>query len=97
MNKPRLIDANKLYKLIEENSYTLVDRINSKDKGMFLTGIKQAIDMQPTAYDVDAVVERLEEIFFCSEDCSKKFYQGFGCKACLFGTAIEIVKGGNNV
>lgn len=61
MNKPRLIDANGLYKLIEENSYTLVDRINSKDKGMFLTGIKEAIEAMPTAYDIDKVVEQLEE------------------------------------
>ena len=62
MNKPRLIDANELYKLIEENSYTLVDRINSKDKGMFLVGIKEAIDKSPTAYDIDKVVEQLEDL-----------------------------------
>ena len=60
MDESRLIGANELYKLIEENSYTLVDRINSKDKGMFLIGIKEAIDKCPTVYNIDKVIEQLE-------------------------------------
>ena len=86
MNKPRLIDANKLYKLIEENSYTLVDRINSKDKGMFLIGIKQAIDMQPTAYDIDEVIKKLESNSWKSPKEPHKLM--------WLDRAIEIVKGG---
>ena len=43
----RYIDADKLAKTVEEHSYFLSDRINSIDKGMFLSGILQVIDEQP--------------------------------------------------
>lgn len=44
----RLIDADELLKVITENSYMLCDVSNSKDKGMFLCGIEQAINEMPT-------------------------------------------------
>lgn len=88
MNKPRLIDANELYKLIEENSYTLVDRINSKDKGMFLVGIKEAIDKSPTAYDIDKVVEQLEAL----PNINQNYHSS--TEMIDRDDAIEIVKGG---
>lgn len=44
----KLIDGEKLLAVIEEHCYTLCDRFNSTDKGMFLCGIKQAINEQPT-------------------------------------------------
>ena len=44
----KLIDDEKLLAVIEEHCYTLCDRFNSTDKGMFLCGIKQAINEQPT-------------------------------------------------
>ena len=45
----RLIDADFLLKLIKENDYMLVvDNLNSRDYGMFTTGIEQAIDLTPT-------------------------------------------------
>lgn len=43
----KLIDDEKLLAVIEEHCYTLCDRFNSTDKGMFLCGIKQAINEQP--------------------------------------------------
>ena len=44
----RYIDADKLIKTIRDNDYLVVDYFNSKDRGMFTTGIMQAIDEQPT-------------------------------------------------
>lgn len=44
----RLIDADKLLLVIERNSYRLKNFYNSCDEGMFLSGIKQAIDEAPT-------------------------------------------------
>ena len=79
----RLIDADKLIEDIEEIART----------DMMKVLVESWINEQPTAYNVDKVVEQLEEMFYCSDDCQKKFYQGLGCKACLFGKAIEIVKG----
>lgn len=44
----RLIDADELLETIEKNSYILCDAYNSKDKGMFITGIAQAVTEQST-------------------------------------------------
>ena len=44
----RLIDADVLIKTIRENDYLVVDYFNSKDRGMFTSGILQAIDEQPS-------------------------------------------------
>ena len=44
----RLIDADALYVSIAKDTYLLTDRINSRDYGMFLVGIKQKIDNAPT-------------------------------------------------
>ena len=45
----KYIDADLLIKTIRDNDYLVVDYFNSKDRGMFTTGIMQAIDEQPTA------------------------------------------------
>lgn len=45
----RLIDADGLIKTIRENDYLVVDYFNSTDRGMFTSGILQAIDEQPSA------------------------------------------------
>lgn len=51
--------------------------------------LEQAIDEQPTAYDVDKVVERLEEKVLNTSDTQ------IGISARMaFGKAIEIVKSG---
>lgn len=44
----RLIDADALYASIAKDTYLLTDRINSRDYGMFLVGIKKKIDNAPT-------------------------------------------------
>ena len=49
----RLIDADRLMEVIEKNSYLLKGYYNSLENGMFLTGIKQAIDEAPTVIDVE--------------------------------------------
>ena len=54
----RLIDADKLQKHFEKvkaESTTLVDIAH-------IIGFQSVIDAQPTAYDVDKVVEQLEEL-----------------------------------
>lgn len=65
---------------------------------LMLYEILQAIEDQPTAYDVEKVVTNIEKFADC-EDCrkrgiDKKFYYGQGCKACAFGKIIDIVKRG---
>lgn len=51
----RYIDAAALYASIAKDTYMLRDRINSRDYGMYLIGIKQKIEEAPTA-DVAEVV-----------------------------------------
>lgn len=55
----RYIDADKLYADIAKDTYLLTDRINSRDYGMYLIGIKEKIDEAPTA--------NVEEVVYCSE------------------------------
>ena len=73
----RLIDADKLKEAIEEEKDD-----NDYMCRLCLESIKEIIDEQPTAFDVDEVVERLEEYLFE--------------KYCIEGDAKidEIVKGG---
>lgn len=49
----RLIDADRLMEVIEKNSYLLKGYYNSLENGMFLTGIKQAIDESPTIIEAE--------------------------------------------
>lgn len=55
LTKPhgRLIDADALLRVIEENSYRLRGVTNSTENGMFLTGICQAIDESPTIIEAE--------------------------------------------
>ena len=48
----RLIDADALYASIAKDTYLLSDKINSRDYGMFLIGIKEKTD------DASTVIER---------------------------------------
>ena len=82
----RLIDANKL-----------INSLGSSDVDLYISGL---IDEQPTAFDVDKVIEQMEqreanfdcksckhndsENTICSEDCSDA----------LIDDLIEIVKSG---
>ena len=49
----RLIDADKLMKVIKENDYMLRSCLNTVDRGMFTIGIKQAIDKSPTIIEAE--------------------------------------------
>ena len=73
----RLIDADKLKEDIEEEKDD-----NDYMCRLCLESIKEIIDEQPTAFDVDKVVEKLENYLFE--------------KYCIEGDATidEIVKGG---
>lgn len=60
-----------------------------------------AIEAMPTAYDIDKVVDEIETFGGCVEcrakGTDKRFYYGMGCKACVFGRIVDIVKrGGTN-
>lgn len=57
----RLIDADELTKRFKELKG--VDSLAN----MFLTDVVKEIKKQPVAYDVDKVVERLEELVSCEE------------------------------
>ena len=83
----RLIDADKLiYALCRD----------------YTTGKKtlgQVIDEQPTAFDMDKIVEQLEEVEKImtspvTEDCFGEECRASDCTICLISKAIEIVKGG---
>ena len=89
----RLIDADKL---LEE---TRKDRDYAEKNGFLdmyyeRQALIDRIESQPTAYDLDEVVEKLEEIRVkktCNkEKCDKKEL----CRICVVDDAIEIVKGG---
>ena len=51
----RYIDADALYASIAKDTYMLRDRINSRDYGMYLIGIREKIDEAPTADVVEVV------------------------------------------
>ena len=91
----RLIDANKhieqiwqKHKEVEESYDLCVDEL----KEVFC-GIVALVDEQPTAFDVDKVVEQLED--YANEEMH--YYKGTPYEKCIevcIGKAIEIVKGG---
>lgn len=101
MDEPRLIDANELIKCIEYWYESCSPRTDLRDMVICdtLDSVLQHIDDIPTAYDIDKVVEQLEELRTYEKDgqcpkhdkCSKEPYE---CTSCYTTTAIEIVKGG---
>ncbi len=78
----RLIDADDLNEIIKKQS------TSSLSKGL----IEQFINSQPTAYDVDKVVEQLDE--------ASEYYEcenapnGTDCQMVLLEQAMDIVKAG---
>lgn len=82
----RLIDADKL-KYVIHCAYS--DDLEILEK----------IDKQPTAFDVDNVMEQFEEVekimtLPVTEDCFGEECRASDCTVCLISKAIEIVKGG---
>ena len=100
--EPRLIDANKLNREDLCNLCRSADCANCFSDEAF----EKWITTQPTAYDIDKVVEQLEEMqnfeertgkCYCpdanEEDCRYAF-SDLSCAYCSIEKAIEIVKGG---
>ena len=56
--------------------------------------IKRIIKNQPTAFNVDGVVEAIREYAECDDECAKTFYEGMGCKACMWNTMMDLVRKG---
>ena len=90
----RLIDADKLLETLQD----LEPHCDNKDyeRGMLSTMnyyMPRIINDEPTAYDVDKVVDKLEEIRVkktCNkEKCDTKEL----CRICVVDDVIEIVKG----
>lgn len=65
---------------------------------LMLYEILGTIEDQPIAYDIDKVVDEIETFGGCIEcrekGTDKRFYYGMGCKACVFGKIVDIVKRG---
>lgn len=92
----RLIDADELKKLFPDNG---------EGSWTYNVAAKGYIDAQPTAYDIDGVVEQLKELQnleeradggYCPDngaECRHR-YSDLGCAYCAFEKAIEIVKKG---
>ena len=77
----RLIDADDLIKQLEE--------------GVWNSAVEE-VKNQPTAYDVEAVVQRLEWLKYDDYECEENGCQGEFCIQCTLDKAIEIVRGGRN-
>lgn len=91
MNKPRLIDANFIEQYITREEHKTPDerwRPESEFAAM--------IDNTPTAYDINEVVEELEELKQLSirNECVRHGKCPDHCNAHYVSRAIEIVKGG---
>ena len=76
-----------------------IDKSIESVKNLIRNGatIEQALDAQPTAYDLEEVVKQLEEFLSnanfekATQEVNKSFYDGM---AFAYGKAIEIVRNG---
>ena len=90
----RLIDADAL---IDYLGFGNTEEEREENVGEIVT--LEDLDNQPTAFDVDKVVEQLEEVEKImtspvTEDCFGEECRASDCTICLIRKAIEIVKGG---
>lgn len=99
----RLIDADKLALYL--NDYALTEEPDERESAgerrisneiyNTIQNCMKAVDEQPTAYDVDKVVEQLETRKTKAAALQKKYtLEYFEGKADAFECAIKIVKGG---
>ena len=94
MNKPRLIDANELYKAVSDGKYTTGNIFKDME-------LQDFIKSMPTAYDIDKVVEQLKKFNVrkgCHLECTN-YYPSVDrcngdCHSYIKHKTIEIVKGG---
>ena len=88
----KLIDADELIEYIK--AFEIGTSISSDQKEFI-----DCVNKQPTAFDVDKVVEQLEEVEKImtspvTKDCFGEECRASDCTVCLISKAIEIVKGG---
>ena len=92
MNKPRLIDANKLLRAMdEEMAFKIRHMWSEKDISDDYALARLALEVikeQPTAYDIQGVVEQLEAL----PDINQNYHSS--TEMIDREDAIEIVKGG---
>lgn len=97
MNKPRLIDANRLLRHLSDwwlsetpsGEVTVInDKLQKTSTNKIIEECIKAVEEQPTAYNVEGVIERLESL--------KQHEQEQHAYATVWGIqqSIEIVKGG---
>jgi hypothetical protein len=85
----RLIDADRLNEVLERN-FAKSDVL------------KQIVDVQPTAYDLDKVLENLEDYAYSTDICLRHNGCPYGdneditCDNCAAIGALEIVKNGGS-
>lgn len=86
----RLINADELKEELSQQWFIdiLLTKTGSND---MLSTLAEKIDSQSTAYDVDEVVEQLEELRKECEDPLQDYDPNY-----FIGKAIEIVKAGGN-
>lgn len=98
----RLIDADKLMLLLNDyalqkspsNVESADDRKISRAVYKAITDCIEAVDEQPTAFDVDKVINELKRDKFIESECIlSDVHQGYNAG---LSRAIEIVKGGGN-
>ena len=87
----KLIEADLLSDKIRENKELLQKGLGKDAEFAFMTAdsVLKLIENQPTAYDVDKVVEQLEELRKECEDPLQDYDPNY-----FIDKAIEIVKGG---
>lgn len=67
----------------------LVEVMNEYKKSVL-----RIIDEQPTAYDVEEVVQQFKKIAGCNTECAKTFYEGMGCEACMWNAMMLLIRQG---
>ena len=91
MDKPRLIDANKAFKRYQRKLTHLIDNGECRFsyECLKIRAIMSAIENEPTAFDIDSVVEQLISASEKYESCNGDLIYDLD-----LDKAIEIVKGG---
>ena len=93
----RLIDVDKLLDALCDGCTGIPcegNRHGSMEECQSVRIMSDVIHEQPTAYDVDKVVEELAELAECSSQCASTFYEGLGCGACMWTDVFNIVRRG---
>lgn len=89
----RLIDADELEKVITQDWFVDI-LLTQTSKYDISKNLVNMIDSVPLAYDVEKAVEEVKKIAGCNDKCAKTFYQGMGCKACMWNTMMNLIREG---